>query len=576
MSDFFLDNPDLAFRLEHAGLERVVRLREDAYAQAQDFSYAPRDYEDAVDSFRRALEVVGEIAGEFVAPRAEEVDRVGSALVGGEVCYAPGIAASLERLRQADLMGITLPRRFGGLNFPVSVAMMVVEMVSRADPALMNIFGLQDIADTINKFAGEDLKAEYLPRFCSGEVTGSMALTEPEAGSDLQNVQLKATLGEDGVWRLNGVKRFITNGCGQVSLVLARSEEGTTDARGLSLFVYERDEHMKIRRLEDKLGIHGSPTCELQFSDAPARLVGERRRGLTTYVMSLMNGARLAIAAQAQGIAEAAFRAAAKYADERVQFGAPIRRLTAVAAMLADMKVDVEASRALLYETSLIVDMKDALEHRIGGLAPSDAPADDVRELRSELKRYTRLAALYTPICKACATEMANRVTYDSLQIHGGSGYMRDFAVERHTRDARITNIYEGTTQLQVVAAIGGVLGGALAERLDEYDDWDLSATPELLERLRATRHQLDEAVTVVRQAGDERFRDFHGRRLVEMGIDLVCGYLLLRDAQRDTRKLLVARHFIDAACGRVAGGAHRISESRPSDLDDLAALSRD
>jgi hypothetical protein len=220
--------------------------------------------------------------------------------------------------------------------------------------------------------------------------------------------------------------------------------------------------------------------------------------------------------------------------------------------------------------------MKDALEQRIGGLAPSDAPADDVRELRSELKRYTRLAALYTPICKACATEMANRVTYDSLQIHGGSGYMRDFAVERHTRDARITNIYEGTTQLQVVAAIGGVLGGALAERLDEYDDWDLSATPELLERLRATRHQLDEAVTVVRQAGDERFRDFHARRLVEMGIDLVCGYLLLRDAQRDTRKLLVARHFIDAACGRVAGGAHRISESRPSDLDDLAALSRD
>ena len=574
MSNFFLDNPDLVFRLQHAELERVTRLREEDYAQARDFSYAPRDYEDAADSFRRALVIAGEIAGDFVAPRAEDVDRAGSSLEDGEVCYAPGIAASLERLRQADLMGMTLPRRYGGLNFPVTVAMMVVEMVSRGDPALMNIFGLQDIADTINKFADEELRAEYLPRFCSGEVTGSMALTEPEAGSDLQNVQLKATLDADGVWRLNGVKRFITNGCGQVSLVLARSEEGTTDARGLSLFVYERDEHMRIRRLEDKLGIHGSPTCELQFTDAPARLVGERRRGLTTYVMSLMNGARLAIAAQAQGIAEAAFRAASKYADERVQFGAPIRRLTAVAAMLADMRVDLEASRALLYETSLIVDLKDALEQELAHRR--DEPPEAVKALRTDVKRHTRLASLYTPLCKACATEMANRVTYDSLQIHGGSGYMRDFAVERHTRDARITNIYEGTTQLQVVAAIGGVLGGALTERLNEYETWDFSRTPELHARLRSTRAHLDEAVALVKAAADERFRDFHARRLVEMAIDVICGYLLLRDAQRDTRKLLVARHFVGAASARVAGALTSVRESRPSDLDDLQAISRD
>ena len=284
------------------------------------------------------------------------MDRAGSELTAGEVCYAPGIAEGLERLRQADLMGITLPRRYGGLNFPVAVSVLIVEMVSRADPALMNIFGLQDISETVNKFASDELKQAYLPRFASGEVTGSMALTEPEAGSDLQNVQLKATPAADGTWRLNGVKRFITNGCGQISLVLARSEEGTTDARGLSMFLYERDEHMRIRRLEDKLGIHGSPTCELQFDDAPALLVGERRRGLTTYVMSLMNGARLAIAAQAQGIAEAAYRAAAKYAGERVQFGAPIGELTAVKAMLADMKVSIEAARALLYETAVIVD----------------------------------------------------------------------------------------------------------------------------------------------------------------------------------------------------------------------------
>ncbi len=285
------------------------------------------------------------------------------------MCYAPGIEEALERLRQADLMGITLPRAYGGLNFPASIGVMIVEMVSRADPALMNIFGLQDIAETVNKFASDEIKSAYLPRFASGEVTGSMALTEPEAGSDLQNVQLKATEAGDGTWRLNGVKRFITNGCGRISLVLARSEEGTTDARGLSMFLYERDEHMRIRRLEDKLGIHGSPTCELQFDDAPALLVGDRRRGLTTYVMSLMNGARIAIAAQAQGIAEAAYRAAAKYAGERVQFGAPIGELTAVRAMLADMKVELEAARALLYETASIVDMKESLEHRLWHLA---------------------------------------------------------------------------------------------------------------------------------------------------------------------------------------------------------------
>lgn len=578
MSNFFLDNRDLVFRLQHAALEQVVRLREDDYAQAREFPYAPRTFEDARDSFRRALEIAGDIAGEFVAPRAEDVDRVGSVLADGEVRYAPGIAESLQRLRQADLMGISLPRRFGGLNFPVTILLMVIEMISRADPALMNVFGLQDIADTINKFGSGALKEQFLPRFASGQVTGSMALTEPEAGSDLQNVQLRATLDDTGVWRLTGVKRFITNGCGQVSLVLARSEEGTTDARGLSLFVYERDQHMKIRRLEDKLGIHGSPTCELQFTDAPALLVGERRRGLTTYVMSLMNGARVAIAAQAQGIAEAACRAAAKYADERAQFGAPISHLTAVAAMLADMRVSIEASRALLYETSLIVDTKDALEHRLAGLREANGAggAEDTRALRAELKRATRLANLFTPLAKACASEMANRVTYDALQIHGGSGYMRDFPVERHARDARITNIYEGTTQLQVVAAIGGLLGGALGERLDTYDAWDLSATPELLARLRGAREAFDTAVGRVKETGDERYRDFHARRLVDLGIDLACGYLLLRDAQHDARKLLVARHFIDGACGRVAGETHRIAESRPSELDDLTALIRD
>jgi hypothetical protein len=596
VSNFFADNADLQQTLRRLDLARVVRLREDDYLQARDFAYAPKDLEDALDSYERTLEIVGDIAGEFVEPRAEDVDRAGSELVDGEVCYAPGIAESLERLRQADLMGITLPRKYGGLNFPVSVSVMIVEMVSRADPSLMNIFGLQDIAETVNKFASPEMKAAYLPRFASGEVTGSMALTEPEAGSDLQNIQLKATEQPDGTWRLNGVKRFITNGCGQLSLVLARSEEGTTDARGLSMFLYERDEHMRIRRLEDKLGIHGSPTCELQFDDAPALLVGERRRGLTTYVISLMNGARIAIAAQAQGIAEAAYRTAAKYADERVQFGAPISALTAVKAILADMKVSIEAARVLLYETALIVDVKEMLEHRIsqlqaaekaganaaqaGGASPAGAdgtdstgPDTDLKALRADLKRYTRLAALYTPLAKACCTEMANKVAYDSLQVHGGSGYMRDFAVERHTRDARITNIYEGTTQLQIVAAIGGVLGGTLADRIDEYDGEDFAATPELLSRVRHARVRLAEATARVRELDDVRFRDFHARRLVEMAIDVVCGYLMLRAAQDDARKLLAARYFVDAMAARVEGAAAMVLAGEPAALDALTQL---
>ncbi|HUK78309.1 MAG TPA: acyl-CoA dehydrogenase family protein [Thermoleophilia bacterium] len=579
MSNFYTDDPDLQRQLDTLDLRRIVALREDDYEQAADFSYAPRDYPDALDSYRRTLEIVGDIAGEFVAPRAEDVDRAGALLTDGEVCYAPGMQESLDRLTQADLMGITLPRRYGGLNFPVTVSVMIVEMISRADPALMNVFGLQDIAETVNKFAADEIKDAYLPRFASGEVTGSMALTEPEAGSDLQNVQLKAALGADGVWRLSGVKRFITNGCGQVSLVLARSEEGTTDARGLSMFLYERDSHMKIRRLEDKLGIHGSPTCELQFDEAPALLVGERRRGLTTYVMSLMNGARIAIAAQAQGIAEAAYRAASKYADERVQFGGPIRELTPVAAMLADMKVALEASRALLYETALIVDLKEGLERRIEQLQSGERAAagdDELKELRADLKAMTRLAALYTPLAKACSTEMANRVAYDSLQIHGGSGYMRDFAVERHARDARITNIYEGTTQLQVVAALGGVLSGTLAARLDEYDAADLGATPELLARVRRARESWSAAIAHVRAADDTDFRDFHGRRLVEAAIDLICAYLLLRAAQHDARKLLVARYFVEQMGVRVEGAAQAVLDSAPAAIDTLQALGRD
>ncbi len=565
--NFFLDNHDLLFRFHVLDLARALELREDGFKEAGEFAYAPADLADARDSYRRVLELAGGIAAEFVAPRAEDVDRVGSRLVGGDVCYPTPLAESLERLKQADLMGMTLPRRYGGLSLPVSIATMVIELISRADASLMNVFGLQDIGETINKFASDEIKAAYLPRFASGEVTGSMALTEPEAGSDLQNVQLKARQGDDGRWYLTGVKRFITNGCGQVSLVLARSEEGTSDARGLSLFLYEREEHLTIRRLEDKLGIHGSPTCEMQFNDAPALLVGERRRGLITYVSSLMDGARLAIGAQAVGIAEAAYQAAAKYSRERVQFGAPIGRLPAVAGMLADMAVAVKAARALLYETALIVDLKEGLERE------AERRPDQAKEIRGEVKRMTRLAGLFTPLCKAFCTEVANRVTYDSLQIHGGSGYMRDFAVERHMRDARVTNIYEGTTQLQVVAAIGGVLSGTLSERLDEYDA-ALEPVPELRDRIRGAKRLLDAAVAHVRELGDSRFRDFHAGRLVSVAADLVCCCLLARDAAGSTERFLPARRFMRDAVPRMEAQCRVVVEGRPEDVDDAFALS--
>lgn len=564
--NFFLDNPDLRFRFDSLDLARAVELREDGFKEAGEFAYAPADLADARDGYGRVLELAGEIAAEHVAPRAEDVDREGSQLIEGDVCYPAPLAESLERLRQADLMGMTLPRRYGGLSLPVSIATMIIELISRADASLMNVFGLQDIGETINKFASEEIKAAYLPRFSSGEVTGSMALTESEAGSDLQNVQLKAQLGDDGRWYLTGVKRFITNGCGQVSLVLARSEEGTSDARGLSLFLYEREEHLKIRRLEDKLGIHGSPTCEMQFDGAPALLIGERRRGLVSYVASLMDGARLAIGAQAVGIAEAAYQAAEKYSRERVQFGAPIRALPAVAGLLADMNVTLKAARALLYETALVVDLKEGLERQ------AERHPDAAKELRPEIKRMTRLAGLFTPLCKAFCAEAANRIAYDSLQIHGGSGYMRDFAVERHLRDARVTNIYEGTTQLQVVAAIGGVMSGALSERLDEYDG-QLEGLPQLGELIRGGRLRLEAAAEHVRSAHDPRFRDLHAGRLVAMAIDLVCSSLLARDAVRDPGRLLLAQRFVRDAAHRVTALAAHVLESGLDDVDGVFML---
>jgi len=548
MPNFYTDNDDIQFHFKHLDLDRIIEMREDDFGEQETFDYAPKNINDARDSYDRILKIVGDITANIIAPRAAEADEEGAHFADGEVTYAAATQEAIDAFTKADLMGFTLPRKYGGLNCPVTVFTIANEMVSQAEAGLMNIVGLQDISETINKFASEEIKAAYLPRFCSGEVTGSMALTEPDAGSDLQAVQLKAFQDENGNWFLNGVKRFITNGCGTVSLVLARSEEGTTDGRGLSMFVYERDEHMIIRRIENKLGIHTSPTTELQFNNAPAVLVGKRKMGLIRYVMSLMNGARLGISAQAVGIAEAAYQSAKKYAGERVQFKKAIRQMAPVYEMLANMKMKVETARVLLYETARLVDIKEGFEHL------SEKDPSKAKGLRKDLKLYTNYAALFTPMSKAYSTEIANQVAYDGIQIHGGTGFMKDFDAERYYRDARITNIYEGTTQLQVVAAIGGIINGTAQDRIKEYESRiDCSHATELHKIVQEMSRQLDAAIHHVKEKNDSEYQEYHARRLMEMTMSVIIGYLMLRDAAHSYRKKEVTRFFLEFAAPDVS-----------------------
>ena len=529
MANFFTDNPDLKFHLEHPLMKKIVALKERNFADKDKFDYAPMDFEDAMDSYEKILDIVGEICGEIVAPNAESVDQEGPHIVNNEVVYAKGTQENLDALVKAGLMGITLPRKYDGLNFPIVPYIMAADIVSRADAGFVNIWGLQDCAETINEFADDDQKERFLPRISNGE-TAAMDLTEPDAGSDLQAVQLKAEL-KDGKWVLNGVKRFITNGDGHVALVLARSEEGTQDGRGLSMFIYDRNHKAVIvRRLENKMGIKGSPTCELVFKDAPAELVGSRKMGLIKYVMALMNGARLGIGAQSVGISESAYREALAYAKEREQFGKPIIQFPAVYEMLATMKAKLDASRTLLYETSRYVDIYKTYMHisEERKLEPEE---------RREMKRYQKMADFFTPLLKGITSEYSNQLAYDAVQIHGGSGFMKDYPVERIYRDARITSIYEGTTQLQVVAAIRGVTTAGYLDRIREFEASELK--PELHAYRRALIGMTDEyerAAKVVIDVKDNEYLDFHARRLVEMAGNIIMGYLLVFDTQRDDK----------------------------------------
>jgi len=559
MENFFKDNEDMNFHLDNLDLDEVIRLKENDFSDGEQYPDAPVNATDARENYRMILELMGEIAGEYIAPTAADVDRVGALFRDGEVVYTEGTVQSLDRLTKAGLMGFTTPRRFGGLNLPKIIYSMAIELISMADASLMTIFGLQEISETIRHFGSEDQQKRFLPLFCRGEVTGAMALTEPDAGSDLPGVKMKARLDGDGIWRLSGVKRFITNGCAKVLLVMARSEEDMDDARGLSLFIYNRDKHMKIRRIEDKFGIHGSPTCELQFDDAPAELLGVRKRGLIKYTMSLMNGARLGVSAQAVGIAEAAYREARTYAAKRIQFARQIDSFPAVFEMLTNMKVTIEGARALLYEASLMVDLKEGLESAM------ELHGDRKMELKGELRKYEAYEALYTPMLKCYVTEQGNRICYDAMQVHGGVGYTRDFTIERLIRDMRITSIYEGTTQLQVVAAIGALLKGTASERLDEYEAlYDYSTFPDLEKKLKQFRSVLEKTLEYIRQCDDGRLKDFHSRRLVEMAAQTIISYLLTASALKSDRKKKVARIFMEEAEQKInCSMAYVFSEGR-------------
>ncbi|WP_456463264.1 acyl-CoA dehydrogenase family protein [Lutibacter sp.] len=541
MDNFFKDTPDFKFHLEHPLVQKIVKLKEHNFSESEKYDFAPLNHNDAIDSYNKILDIVGEICANTIAKNAESVDIEGPHIENGEVIYAKGTTENYQALYKAGLIGMALPRKYGGLNFPLLPYVMAAEMVARADAGFANIWGLQDCAETIYEFGSEEQKEKYLPRFNRDGATAAMVLTEPDAGSDLQSVKLRATFNEEkNTWILNGVKRFITNGDADISLVLARSEENTTDARGLSMFIYDRNNHaVEVRHLEKKLGIKGSPTCELVFKDAPAELVGKERFGLIKYVMALMNSARLGVGAQSVGIADAAYREALKYAEERAQFGKVIVKFPAVYEMITNMKVKIDALRSLLYETTSFVDISKVYEEVM-----KERKLE--KEERMEMKAYSRLASVFTPLIKLMASETCNRIAYDSLQIHGGTGFMKDFPIERIYRDARITSIYEGTSQLQAVAAIKGVTTHVFLEQIKKYESEVSEENGLLKKKLQKMTDDYEAISKKIIEINNTELLDFHSRRLVEMAGNIIMGYLLVLNSQRDKKFNKSAELFLN------------------------------
>lgn len=528
MANYYTDHPELEFHLHHPLMKRIVELKERNFADKDTFEDAPVDYNDAIDNYNHLLEIMGDITANIMEPNSESVDLEGPHLVDKRMVYASKTYENLDATRKAGLWGISMPRRYGGLNLPITPYSMASEMVATADAGFQNIWSLQDCIETLYEFGSEEQRQKYIPRVCAGE-TMSMDLTEPDAGSDLQRVMLKATYSEEeGCWLLNGVKRFITNGDSDIHLVLARSEEGTRDGRGLSMFIYDkRQGGVDVRHIEHKLGIHGSPTCELVYKNAKAELCGSTRMGLIKYVMALMNGARLGIAAQSVGVSQAAYTEALAYAEERKQFDTAIVDMPAVYDMVARIKAKLDAGRSLLYQTSRYVDIYKALDDiaRERKLTPEE---------KAEQKKYTRLADAFTPIAKGMNSEYANQNTYDAIQVHGGSGFIMEYKSQRLYRDARIFSIYEGTTQLQVVAAIRYITNGTYASMIQEMLQNEVSVEMQpLKDRVVKMVAKLEEAIEKVKEDNNQEVLDFLARRLYNMTGDVIMSLLIIEDASK-------------------------------------------
>ncbi len=569
MSNFYKDNPDIENMIDALDLSEVAALLEEDFKFAEEYDFAPKDAADAIDNYKRALDLCGDICGNYIAPTAEETDKVGNVLNDdGTVTYAPGIKRAIQLLGGSGLSGCTIPYYLGGLNMPCTVLTACNDIVSRADAALMNIFGLQGIAETINSFATEDIKKEYIPKLCNGTYTGAMVLTEPDAGSDLQSVKTSAYQDENGNWFVNGVKRFITNGCGDVLLVLARTEPGTSDGRGLSCLLVEQGPWIKVRRLEHKLGINGSPTCEMVFNEAPAKLIGQRKRGLITYVMALMNGARMGIAAQGTGIGEAAYRAARDYAASRKQFAQTIDNFAPIREILSTMSVELQASRALTYYASKNVDLETGLTKKFEKIKGTP----EVVEVRARLKLVAAFNKMLTPMAKYFGSEMSMRNAMGAVSVLGGSGYMKDYPVERYLRDSRITTIYEGTSQLQVVAAVAGVTGGLVKDVIKDIfgkADWQAEHP-----RMTALLADLDSALEFVKNHEDSRtYLDLSARKLVDAGIALIVTALLHQLSLKFPAKEAALKHWMMVEFPRVKGGLEQVKSGYVGSVADFETL---
>ena len=567
MSNYYTDHPEIEFHLNHPLMKRVVDLKERNYAEKDQFEDAPVNYEDAIENYKRLLDITGDVAANIIEPNSEDVDLEGPHLENGRMIYASKTFENLDATRKAGLWGLSMPRRYGGLNLPNAIFSMASEIIAAADAGFQNIWSLQSCIDTLYEFGSEEQRQKYIPRICAGE-TMSMDLTEPDAGSDLQRVMLKATQDEDGTWRLNGVKRFITNGDSDIHLVLARSEEGTKDGRGLSMFIYDkRDGGVTVRHIEHKLGIHGSPTCELVYKNAKAELCGNTRLGLIKYVMALMNGARLGIAAQSVGVEQEAYNEGLAYAKERAQFGEKIINFPAVYDMLSRMKAKLDAGRSLLYCCARYVDIYKALEDiaRDTKLTPEE---------RQEMKKYTRLADAFTPLAKGMNSEYANQNAYDAISIHGGSGFIMEYKCQRLFRDARIFSIYEGTTQLQVVAAIRYITNGTYLSIIKEMLENEVSDDLKpLKERVAKLVELYEAAINKVKEANDQAVHDFLARRLYNMTGDIVMSLLILDDATKSPELFAKSANvYVRMAEEEVLGHSSYIQNFQAEDLESFKA----